>query len=126
MVSQSCFDPAIVRDVAAAADRSDSWLDAQLARHQRSMESLPGIENLVYEWRKQYGDVVISRTSDQYVVAVPDWVWDEFADALELETGGVEPLVEVHRRQVVEGGHASGPPAAAESYIVLDRTTTTE
>jgi hypothetical protein len=126
MEGQSCFDATIVRDVAAAHEREASWLDTQLARHQRSMASLPGIEDLVYEWRKQYGDVVLSRTPEQYVVTVPDWVWGEFADALCLETGGVEPLVEVHRRQVVMESHASGPQPVGESYLVLDRTVTAE
>lgn len=84
----------------AAADLPADDLARLVARHQESVRNLPGVEDIVYEWRNHFqGDPLVHRTPDVYVLALPARVWEEFADALGLEGAELEALRSVHDRQ---------------------------
>ena len=109
---------------AVASERAvgaGSLTDA-LATHQQSVEDLPGIENIVYEWRKQYEDPLLARTESAYYLAVPETVWGEFGDALDFDDEMRDAVIEVHRRTVVSVTDSATRPADGVAYVVLDRT----
>lgn len=111
--------------VSAAAEThavDDEELAAALADHQASVERLPGVENLAYEWRKQYESPLVERTTDAYYFAVPERVWDEFADALDVRDAVRDALVDVHRRTVVDRTGVAAEPPGDRVYVALDRT----
>ena len=117
-------DPFGEEDLAATADEHEldaKSLSALVRRHQKSIAALPGIENLAYEWRKQYDAPVVERTPDAYYLAVPAWVWDEFGDALDLDTTSLEALIDIHRRTVATRTDAPPSPPDGHTYVVLNR-----
>jgi len=112
-------------DVGAAAETFDvdpETLRDALARHQRDVEDLPGVENIVYEWRKQYEDPLLARTETAYYLRVPRTVWDEFGDAIEIEGDTLSALIEVHRRTVASECEVPADPPTNVGYVALDRT----
>jgi hypothetical protein len=69
-------------------------------RHQQGVRDLPGVDNIVYEWRTQFrADPLVHRTEEVYVLSVADHVWGEFADTLEASPPEREALETVHDRQ---------------------------
>ncbi|MFC7019140.1 MULTISPECIES: hypothetical protein [Haloarcula] len=95
------FDDEVVRAVAAENDVDRDVLADALVDHQRTMQANPGVEDLVYEWRKQYADPVLERTPDRYVVGVRTAVWEEYGEYLDLEDHVLAALVAVHQEQVL-------------------------
>jgi len=116
------FDPADVESAAAAFDVDPDRLSHVLARHQRAVEELPGVEDIVYEWRKQYEDPLLARTETAYYVEMPRTVWDEFGEALAVEEDTLAALIQVHRRTVENACDVSPEPPASVAYVALDRT----
>lgn len=107
------FDDAVVESAAAAHGIGADRLAALLADHQAGVEELPGVENLVYEWRKRFDGTVLERTETAYYVAAPPWVWDEFAERLDAEQVEVTALADAHERQVrarVDDAASGGTP----------------
>jgi transposase-like protein len=109
----AAFDDEVIRAVAAENDVERDLLVDALRDHQRTMRDNPGVENLVYEWRKQFQDPVLDRTPDRYVVAVKASVWEEFGSFLELSDEMLGAVVAVHQEQVLrslsEGALTSAP-----------------
>jgi hypothetical protein len=104
----AAFDPATVERVAAAHDLSADRLRDSLAAHQRSVRDLPGVDDIVYEWRRAFpGDPVVERRPDAYLLVVAALVWGEFADALGLDETTREAVRAVHRETVAAA--ADGP-----------------
>jgi hypothetical protein len=95
------FDDEVIRAVAAENDVDRDVLADALVDHQRTMQENPGVEDLVYEWRKQYSDPVLERTPDRYVVGVRAAVWEEYGEYLGLEDDVLAALVAVHQEQVL-------------------------
>jgi len=93
-----------------------------LATHQQSVEDLPGIENIAYEWRKQYEDPLLARTQSAYYFALPATIWHEFGDALDLDDETLGAVIEVHRRTVAGATDGPATPADGLAYVALDRT----
>lgn len=116
------FDPDHLEAVADENDVGEGELTTLAGDHQANVEALPGVENLVYEWRKQYRSPLIERTENAYYLAVPEWVWDEFGDALGASERALDALVELHRRTVVERTDANATPPGTQTYVALDRT----
>lgn len=115
------FDEAILAAAADEYELDEGSLATVVRRHQESVAALPGIENLAYEWRKQYESPLIERTQAAYYLAVPDWVWEEFGHALNIRETMLDALVEVHRRTVVARTDAEPDPLGRMAYVVLDR-----
>lgn len=116
------FDEAILASIAEEYDLDEESLWDVVRRHQESVAALPGIENLAYEWRKQYESPLVERTSTAYYFAVPEWVWDEFGEALAVHDVMLDALIEVHRRTAVARTDVAAEPSEKVTYVVLART----
>jgi len=95
------FDHAVLRTVADENDIEFAVLKEALVDHQRTMRENPGVEDLVYEWRKQYDDPILHRTETTFVVAVPPTVWEEYGEYLELGDALLAAVTAVHQEQTV-------------------------
>ncbi|ACV48402.1 MULTISPECIES: hypothetical protein [Halomicrobium] len=116
------FDTAAVERSASEFEVDPAALTQRLADHQAAVEELPGVENIVYEWRKQYEDPLIERTAGVYYLRVPSTVWDEFGDALGVGDAMLGAVVDVHRRTVSTASGVSSTPPDGVAYVALDRT----
>lgn len=115
------FDADVVTETAAEYGVDEATLTDAVRAHQQSVAELPGVENLVYEWRKQYGAPVVERTERVYYLVVPDWVWGEFGDSLGIGDRILDALVDVHRRTVTARTDAAPSPPDGQAYVALDR-----
>jgi len=95
------FDHAVLRTVADENDVEFGVLREALEDHQRTMRENPGVEDLVYEWRKQYDDPVLRRTESTFVVAVPPTVWEEYGEYLDFGDALLAAVTAVHQEQSV-------------------------
>ncbi|WP_224269281.1 hypothetical protein [Haloprofundus salinisoli] len=97
----SGFDADVVAGVAADRGTTAEELSELLARHQQSVRDLPGVDDIVYEWRKAFADnPVVERRDDRYLLSVPSHVWPEFASALSLSEEELAALRAVHAEQL--------------------------
>jgi len=78
------FDVDDIEAVATEYAIGAASLADALATHQQSVEDLPGIENIAYEWRKQYEDPLLARTQSAYYFALPATIWHEFDFSTEV------------------------------------------
>ena len=93
----SFFDDDSVASAAAATDRSPAELRDLIDRHQAGMRDNPGIDGLVYEWRKTLReDPLLFADADAYYVALPRRVWRQFATAHDMADDEFEALLAVH------------------------------
>lgn len=95
------FDDDVLRQVAAANDTELEPLESALASHQQTMRENPGVEDLVYEWRKQYDEPVLLRTPERFVLALPPTVWEEYADYLGFEDETLAAVTAVHQEETI-------------------------
>jgi hypothetical protein len=94
------FEDAVFEAVAERTGADPASLRALVRRHQESARDLPGVDDLVYEWRKFLPyDPVVARTDDAFHCVVLPEVWDDLADALDLDDGERERLLAVHDEQ---------------------------
>jgi hypothetical protein len=118
------FDPDLVSSIAAETGGSADALRSLLRRHQESVRDLPGVDDLVYEWRRALDDAVVVRTGSVFCCAVRPVVWSEFADALGLDGEERERLVAAHDRQARRIARAEGASGTAfddRAAVVLTR-----
>lgn len=115
------FPDGVVASVSSEHGVSADELAALIDRHQRSVRELPGVEELVYEWRKHFDGVVLDRTTETYYLSVPARVWDEFGDALDASPDLTDALVAAHREALGRRAGLPETPAADRSFVVLDR-----
>lgn len=116
------FDVAVIRTAARDNDVEESALREALADQQQTMRENPGVEDLVYEWRKQYDDPVLARTEDVFVLAVPPTIWEEYGDYLDIERSVLQAVVAVHQEQTIRSDEVSPEALAdAETVIVVNR-----
>ena len=95
------FDDEILETVAAEYGVDVGRLRRVVRRHQELVARLPGVEDVVYEWRKQFpSDPVVERRPDAYYLSVAASVWPEYVAALELEESDAQALQAVHGRQL--------------------------
>jgi hypothetical protein len=103
------FDADIVDAVAERTDTDPAHLRDLLRRHQQSARDLPGVDNLVYEWRKYLPyDPVVARTDEAFHCVVLPEVWADFADTLDIDDANFERLLAVHDRQARRAAEARG------------------
>jgi hypothetical protein len=114
----AAFDGTVVETVARQHDIDEQRLRALVRRHQQSVRDLPGVDDIVYEWRRMFPtDPLVERRRDRYVLAPPAHVWAEFGDSLGLDDDEQAAVVAVHTRQAnnaVDGD-------AGEDCVVLTR-----
>jgi hypothetical protein len=91
------FDDDLVGAVAAEFGVPESELRGTLRRHQRTARDNPGVDDLVYEWRKYLPyDPLVTRTPAAYYCALRPGVWAEFAAYLDTD---LDAVVAAHDRQ---------------------------
>lgn len=96
----AAFDRETVATVAAEYDRDADALAALVARAQSYLAGFPGIEDLIYEWKRTFAyDPVVARDETRYIVVLLPHVWTELADQLDISAGELDALRAVHDRQ---------------------------
>ena len=95
------FADEVVRGVARTNSVDEEQLRSALADHQRTMRENPGVEDLVYEWRKRFDDAVLHRTPETFFMAVRETVWEEYGTHLGLDDYLLAAVVAVHQEQVL-------------------------
>jgi len=116
----SPFDDDVVRSVGAASNVGIQRLEEAVADHQRTMQENPGVEDLVYEWRKQYDNPVIHRTESVFILAVPPTVWEEYGRYLDFTDELLGAVTAVHQEQTIKtvDGPLSGVPEGCTAVVV--------
>ncbi|ELZ23745.1 hypothetical protein C475_14078 [Halosimplex carlsbadense 2-9-1] len=116
----AAFDEAVLESVAADRDVAVERLTDIVRTHQSNVRELPGVEDIVYEWRNYFHqDPLVGRTEGAYYLALPEHVWAEFTDDLGLDETESAALLAVHDAQAraapseagVETGRLDGDAA---------------
>jgi len=96
----AAFDDETFEEVTAETELDAADLRTLARRHQEGVRELPGVDNIVYEWRNHFHmDPLVHRTDAVYVLALADHVWEEFADRLDLSSTERDALKTLHDRQ---------------------------
>ncbi|MFB6232873.1 MAG: hypothetical protein ABEH61_01305 [Haloarculaceae archaeon] len=96
----AAFDDETFARVADRTDVAADRLRALTRRHQEGVRELPGVDDIVYEWRNHFHlDPLVHRTEAVYALALPAHVWEEFSDRLDLSPSERDALERVHDRQ---------------------------
>lgn len=116
----SPFDEEVIRGVASENGIDVAPLRETLADHQRTMRQNPGVEDLVYEWRRQYDDPVLARRESEYIVSVPPTVWEQYGDYLDIDRALLRSVTAAHQEQTLRKRDISlaGIPADHAALIV--------
>jgi len=121
----AAFDAAVVEAVADEHGVDADRLAELLRTHQSNVRGLPGVEDLVYEWRNHFHlDPMLARTDAAYYLALPKHVWDEFGDDLAVDDDERAALIAVHDRQARSDADIAGFEAArldGDAAVVLTR-----
>jgi hypothetical protein len=114
------FDDDVFAAVARAHDVPEAALRDLVRRHQELVRRLPGVDDIVYEWRNAFpNDPVIERRPDVYYLSVAGTVWPEYAASLGLGDREAAALQAVHRRQL--DASVGGLPTGDRGAMVLTR-----
>jgi len=120
------FTEEVIAAVAADHGVDLDRLTELVRRHQSNVRDLPGVDDIVYEWRNQFHlDPMLARTDDAYYLALPAHVWDEFADDLDVVDDERAALVAVHDQQARADAETAGFDASrldGDAAVVLTRT----
>jgi hypothetical protein len=114
------FDDEVFASVASEYGVPESTVRDLVRRHQELVRRLPGVDDVVYEWRKAFpNDPVVERRPDVYYLSVAATVWPEYVTALSLDERDAAVLRAVHRRQLE--GSVGGHPTGGRGAMVLTR-----
>jgi hypothetical protein len=115
----AAFDDEAIDAVAASADVDEERLRTLARDHQEGVRDLPGVDDIVYEWRNQFHlDPLLHRESDVYVLALRGHVWDEFGERLGLEDTELDALRALHDRQARRLVEDAGRLADDEAVVL--------
>jgi hypothetical protein len=95
------FHLAVIRSVANESDVPEPTVREALRDHQQTMRDSPGVDELVYEWRKRFEAPVLAQSESEYIVAVRPTVWEEYGEYLDLEADVLGALAAVHQEQTL-------------------------
>jgi hypothetical protein len=96
----AAFDETVVDAVADETGIRPTRLRELAARHQEEIRDLPGVDDIVYEWRNHFHmDPLVARTGAAYVLAVESHVWEEFDEGLDASGAERDALKALHDRQ---------------------------
>jgi len=122
----SAFADDVIAAVAADHGVDRDRLTDLVRSHQSNVRDLPGVDDLVYEWRNQFHlDPMLARTDDAYYLALPAHVWDEFGDDLGVDDDERAALIAVHDRQARTDAKTAGFDASrldGDAAVVLTRS----
>lgn len=107
------FDDDLVAAVAADHDLPESRLREAIRRHHAYVESLSGVDELVYDWRQGLPyDPLVARTEEAYHLSFLPSVWEEFGEQLGFEAATLAAVRDVHDRQARRVAEERGDPTA--------------
>jgi len=119
------FDADLVAAVAEEHDVDRDRLTTLARTHQSNVRDLPGVDDIVYEWRNQFHlDPLLARTTATYYLALPAHVWDEFAESLGATDAERAALVALHDRQTRQDAEEVGADVGrldGDEAVVLTR-----
>jgi len=96
----AAFDDDTIETVAATTDVDEKRLRDVARAHQDGVRDLPGVDDIVYEWRNQFHqDPLLHRTDAIYVLALQDHVWTEFGEQLDATDTELDALQLLHDQQ---------------------------
>lgn len=94
------FDDDLVADAAGEAGLGPEAVASALRTHQESVREYPGVDDLVYEWRRGMAyDPLVTRGDAAYYLAVLGHVWTEFGERLDFGDDLLASVRRVHERQ---------------------------
>ncbi|WP_459193941.1 hypothetical protein [Halosimplex sp. J119] len=121
----AAFDDDVIGAAADAHDVTAERLAELVRTHQSNVRELPGVEDIVYEWRNYFHqDPLVGRTQDAYYLALPDHVWEEFIADMDIEDPERAALLAAHDRQARAAPSEAGVDTArldADEALVLTR-----
>ncbi|MFC7138290.1 hypothetical protein ACFQMA_00385 [Halosimplex aquaticum] len=121
----AAFDEAVLAEAADEHGVSADRLADLVRTHQSNVRDLPGVEDIVYEWRNYFHrDPLVGRTEGAYYLALPDHVWEEFAEDMDIEGAERAALLAVHDRQARTADPDAGVDTSrldADEALVLTR-----
>lgn len=121
----AAFDRSVIDAVADEHGVSPARLTELVCTHQRNVRDLPGVEDIVYEWRSYFHrDPLVGRTKAAYYLALPDHVWDEFTEDIGVTGPERSALLAVHDRAAREAEDEAGVEATrldTDAALVLSR-----
>ncbi|WP_302080803.1 hypothetical protein [Salinibaculum rarum] len=96
----AAFDDESVETAATTAGIDEGRLREITRSHQENVRDLPGVDDIVYEWRNQFHqDPLVYQEPDVYVLALRDHVWSEFASQLDVTDAELDGLRTLHDTQ---------------------------
>lgn len=94
------FDQDRLREVAADRGVAVEMLETLVKRHHAHADSMPGVDELVFEWRRFLSyEPLVARTDDAYHLAVEESIWHEFGAQMGLDGETVDALMALHDRE---------------------------
>lgn len=116
----AAFDDAVLGRVARESGVEEARLSRVVADHQRGVRSLPGVDDIVYEWRRTLPyEPLAKRRDEAYFLAVEPSVWAEFLAALGVTDEEGDALRAVHREQFAASlGADTAPDADGDASVV--------
>jgi hypothetical protein len=116
----AAFDERVLETVAHEFDERVETVRDLVRRHQTMVRRLPGVDDIVYEWRATFPtNPVVERRPGVYYLSLPSSVWPEYVAALSLSASESELLRAVHRRQL--DAAVGGQPTEDREAMVLTR-----
>lgn len=90
--------------------------------HQLTVRDLPGVEDIVYEWRRSLPkNPLVERRPEAYYLAVDATIWGEYGDALSLSSDDFDALRTLHENQLAATLGADAVPDDGRLPLVLTR-----
>ena len=121
----AAFEERVIDAVAADHAVEPGRLTELVRTHQANVRDLPGVEDIVYEWRNYFHqDPLVGQTPAVYYLALPDHVWEEFTEDLGVGEAERDALLAVHDRQARAASDEDGVEVArldADAALVLTR-----
>lgn len=97
----AAFDDELVAHVSDAEGVDATALRDALRRQQEHARSLPGVDDLVYEWRRFLPyDPLVHRGETAYYLVFTASVWEEFGEQLSFDDATLAAVRAVHDRQL--------------------------
>ncbi|SFG06533.1 hypothetical protein SAMN04488063_1313 [Halopelagius inordinatus] len=107
-VDQTSVDAERLRDVAQS--------------HQQMVRELPGVDDIVYEWRRALPkNPLLERRTEAYYLAVDATIWGEYGDALSLSETDFDALRALHENQLAATLGPDSVPDDGRLPLVLVR-----
>lgn len=115
----AAFDDDIVETVAEGTGIDSTRLRDAAQTHQEGVQELPGVDDIVYEWRNQFHlDPLLHRDSDVYVLALRSHVWSEFGERLDVTEEELDALRTLHDEQARRLVNDAGRLADDEAVVL--------